>query len=238
MTASNLESTIGFVGRTAATVAATTLLAWIAGFAISPAVAQSSGCDCSCGAYTKLMQTVKEFEEQQDSATPQSIPPEMMQMSMCAGQCAMKWAQCQNPDLDMSGMQAAQQRAPQSDGGYSGDDAIARERAIHERAIGETEKNSPSKAAGLSKDQLTGDYLQGTWCSVYGGQETTQWQFDANGGYRIGVPAGRGYAMQPQVKGLDHFKGRFETLLEQDRNAFTTVHEHGRKNVFTRGACK
>lgn len=236
MTTSNLESVIGFVGRTAAAVVATTLLAWISGFAISPAVAQSSECDCSCGAYTKLMQTVKEFEDQQDSDTPQSIPPEMMQMSMCAGQCAMKWAQCQNPDLDMSSMQDAQKRAMQAHDRDSGEDAIARERGIHERAIGETEKNA--EATGLSKDQLTGDYLQGTWCSVYGGQERTQWNFQRDGGYQIGMPAGDGWAMQRGGDNLDHYRDRFEKLIAMDDDSFVTEHRHGRKNVFQRGACQ
>ena len=214
--------------------------------AISPANAQASGCDCSCESYTKLRQIMEEFEAQQDSEMPQRVPPEMMQMSMCAGQCAMQWAQCENPDVDFSGMQESQKRAlqqalqqPRQGGGdYSGDNAIARERAINERSIGETEKNLQADANTLPKNQLSGDYLKGTWCSVYGGQETTQWEFTETGDYRIGVPAGRGYAMQPGVNDLGHFKNRFETLLERDSDTFTTLHEHGRKNVYSRGACR
>ncbi|MGK7294198.1 MAG: hypothetical protein ACNS61_00045 [Candidatus Wenzhouxiangella sp. M2_3B_020] len=205
-----------------------------------PASAQN--CDCSCESYKRLQQVMEEYEQQQDSGDARSVPPELMQMGMCAGQCAMKWAQCENPDMDLSGMQQAQQRAlerAEQQGGsdYSGDDAIARERAIHERSIGETEKNLDKAKAGLPKDQLSGDYLEGIWCSVYGGQETTQWEFTGDGDYRIGVPAGRGFAMQPDVRDLDNFHGRFETLLERQRDTFTTQHRHGRKNVFTRGPC-
>lgn len=206
-----------------------------------PASAQN--CDCSCDSYKRLQQVMEEYDQQQDSGDARSVPPELMQMGMCAGQCAMKWAQCENPDMDLSGMQQAQQRAlqraQQQQGGsdYSGDAAIARERAIHERSIGETEKNLDEEKTGLPKDQLDGDYLEGIWCSVYGGQETTQWEFTADGDYRIGVPAGRGFAMQPEVRDLENFHGRFETLLERQRDTFTTQHRHGRKNVFTRGPC-
>lgn len=207
---------------------------------ISPAIAQASGCDCSCDSYTKLRQIMEELETQQDSETPRRIPPEMMQMSMCAGQCAMKWAQCENPNMDLSHMEEAQKRAlerqQQGRNSYSGESAIARERAINERSIGETEKNMQERG-GLAKSRLKAEYLEGTWCSVYGGQETTQWEFTDGGSYRIGVPAGRGYAMQPEVHDLGHFHGRFETLIEQQPDTFTTERRHGRKNVFTRGPC-
>lgn len=209
--------------------------------ASTPAIAQTSGCDCSCASYTKLRQIMEEFEARQDSETPQSIPPEMMQMSMCAGQCAMKWAQCENPDVDFSGMQEAQkralQRSQQGGGDYSGNDAIARERAINERSIGETEKNLQPDTAGLPQDRLTTAYLRGMWCSVYGGQEKAQWRFDDNGSYEIGLPAGRGWAMQKSGDSIDEFRDRFEKLVEFQADTFTTEHRHGRKNVFTRGPC-
>lgn len=207
------------------------LCAWITG-------AHAQECDCSCESYVELRQVMEEFEARGNGGQTRSIPPELMQMSMCAGQCTMPWAQCENPDIDLDRMRAAQQRAQQQGGShYSGDEAIARERAIHERSIGETEKNLEKEAAGLPKEQLGGDYLEGTWCSVYGGQETTQWEFAGDGDYRIGVPAGRGYAMQPDVRDLEHFHGGFETLLERQHGTFTTQDRHGRKNVFTRGPC-
>ena len=205
------------------------------------AAALAQQCDCSCESYDRLQQVMEEYERREDAGEARSIPPEMMQMAMCAGQCAMKWAQCENPDVDLSGMEEAQkralQRSQQGRSDYSGDAAIARERAIHERSIGETEKNLDETKAGLPKERLTGDYLEGMWCSVYGGQETTQWVFTDDGEYRIGVPAGRGYAMQREVRNLADFRDRFETLLEVEPDSFTTRHEHGRKNVFTRGPC-
>lgn len=219
---------------------------------MSHAAAQE--CDCSCERYDKLRQVMQQYEQQYEQQSQQQekagdargIPPEMMQMGMCAGQCAMAWAQCENPDMDLSGMAQAQQQAQQgrqqTDDEYSGDHAIARERAINQRRIqrqiGETEKNLQGNSNTLPKDQLTGDYLNGMWCSVYGGQETTQWAFTEDGDYRIGVPAGGDFAMQPKVRDLSHFRDRFEVLLERQPDTFTTLHRHGRKNVFTRGACR
>lgn len=200
-------------------------------------LAQTSDCDCSCESYTRLMQVVETYEKRQKSGEPQGIPPEMMQMGICGGQCAMQWARCQNPDADLSGMEKALQQSQQGGRDHSGDDAIARERAINERSIGETEKNLEADATYLPAERLNGDYLDGTWCSVYGGQETTQWEFTGEGEYRLGIPAGRGYAMQPEIRDLEHFRDRFEHLIEQQRNTFTTEHRHGRKNVFTRGPC-
>jgi len=229
-------------GRTFFPVFQSALIVVLASLASSGVAAQASGCDCSCASYDRLQQVMEEYEEQDASGGARSIPPELMQMGMCAGQCAMQWAQCENPDIDMGAMQEAQQRAlqrAQQDGNaYSGDAAIARERAINEQSIGETEKNLQSDADTIPREQLTGDYLEGTWCSVYGGQETTQWEFTDSGDYRIGVPAGRGYAMQPNVNDLAHFRNRFETLLERQPDTFTTEHTHGRKNVYTRGACR
>lgn len=230
-----------FLGGIVAAFTAAVLTGLITSPASTPAVAQTSGCDCSCASYTKLRQIMEEFEARQDSETPQSIPPEMMQMSMCAGQCAMKWAQCENPNVDFGGMQEAQKRAlqPSRQGGsdYSGNDAIARERAINERRIGETEKNLEADAAGLPAERLTDDYLEGTWCSVYGGQEKAQWHFDSSGSYEIGLPAGNGWAMQKSGDSIDEFQDRFEKLIDFQRDSFTTEHRHGRKNVFTRGPC-
>jgi len=209
--------------------------------AISPAIAQASGCDCSCESYTRLRQIMEEFKAQQDAGEPASIPPEIMQMSQCAGQCAMAWAQCENPDMDLSGMREAQQRAlrqaQQGGDDYSGDNAIARERAINERSIGETEKNLQPDETAVPRERLTAEYLEGMWCSVYGGQEKAQWRFHANGSYEVGLPAGRGWAMQPSGDSLDEYHERFERLVEMQPDGFTTEHGSGRRNVFTRGRC-
>lgn len=205
--------------------------------AASHAVAQSSECNCSCEGYSKLMQIVEEFEAQQESGQPQSIPPELMQMSICGGQCAMQWAQCQNPDLDLSEIQRAHGAAQQKRNEYSGDDAIARERAINERSIGETEKNLQTDKTSLPGDRLTTAYLKGMWCSVYGGQEKAQWRFDSSGSYEVGLPAGNGWAMQKSGDSIGEFHERFEKLIDFQADTFTTEHRHGRKNVFTRGPC-
>lgn len=238
MSTSNRRSTFRCKTITALAGLLTVLMAILAS---APAIAQTSSCDCSCESYTKLMAIMEEFQDRQDSGTPQGIPPEIMQMSMCAGNCAMKWAQCQNPDLDLSGMQEAQkralQRSQQSGSEYSGDDAIARERAINEQSIGETEKNLEPDSTALPKDRLTTAYLHGMWCSVYGGQEKAQWRFDTSGSYEIGLSAGRGWAMQKSGDNIGEFRDRFEKLVEFDADAFTTEHRHGRKNVFTRGPC-
>lgn len=189
---------------------------------VSAAGVSAQDCDCSCEGYAGMMAAVEEFRKQQDAGTSPGIPPEMMQMSQCAGQCAMAWAQCANPDLDVEAMQRGMQGAE--------DGSATRRGTSPAEPPGESE-------SGLPKSRLSGDYLEGTWCSVYGGQETTQWVFTDAGDYRLGVPAGNGYALQPEVRDLEHFKRRFERLVEHQSETFTTMHVHGRKNVFTRGPC-
>lgn len=185
---------------------------------VSAARVSAQDCDCSCDGYAGMMAAVEEFRKQQDAGASPGIPPEMMQMSQCAGQCAMAWAQCANPDLDAEslrrGMPAAESPPMTPPGG-------AAPKVDHE----------------LPKSMLTGEYLEGMWCSIYGGQETTQWVFTDAGDYRLGLPAGNGYALQPEVRDLEHFKQRFERLVEHQPETFTTMHVHGRKNVFTRGPC-
>lgn len=95
-----------------------------------------------------------------------------------------------------------------------------------------------SSSSGLPKEKLTAEYLEGRWCSVFGGQETTEWLFDAQGDFTIGVPAGSGYAMQPHVRSLEQFHERFESLVAMEPDTFTTLHRFERKNVFTRGSCR
>lgn len=89
----------------------------------------------------------------------------------------------------------------------------------------------------LSKDLLTPRYLQGTWCGIYGGQEPTEYRFNADGSYQIGIPAGGGFALQPGVQDLEHFRNRIGVLLEFEADTFTSQGEHGRKFEFERRAC-
>ncbi|MGD8808704.1 MAG: hypothetical protein PVG24_03810, partial [Gammaproteobacteria bacterium] len=139
------------------------------------------------------------------------------QMSMCAGQCVRSWSQCADPNaadiFDRAESVTAQQRASQE------------------------ESNDP----GLPKEQLTPSYLEGTWCSVYGGQEVTQWRFQADGSYQVGMPAGNGFTFAGiDPRSLENFRDRFDRLVEFEPDTFTTEHVNqrvSRENVFTRGAC-
>jgi hypothetical protein len=208
--------------------------------AMLPVPLGAQDCDCSCESYQQLRQVAEQYQQNRDAGNARSVPPELMQMSMCAGQCAMQWAQCENPDMDMGAMQRAQERAMErarQGGAYTGDAASDGEPAMQERAIGETEKNMRADA-GLPKERLTNDYLEGTWCSVYGGQEVTQWRFHADGRYEIGVAAGRGWQMHNSGDSIGEYHERFDKLVEFEPDAFTTEHRGGRKNVFTRGPCR
>lgn len=189
-------------------------------FQNGPALGQSADCDCSCEAYQRLLNYAEKARAAAESGGQPKFPAELMTMQQCAGNCAMQWAQCSSPDTDFSAMN---------------DRAAAANRAARER------EPEPEPDPGIPRDRLTADYLAGIWCSVYGGQETTQWQFDDQGNYRIGVPAGQGYAMQPQTRSLEEFQGRFDRLVVMESDGFTTEHQAGRlarNNVFTRGPCR
>lgn len=196
------------------------LLPLMVSFQSGPALGQSTDCDCSCEAYERMLTYAEQAREAAESGGQPQFPAELMTMQQCAGKCAMQWAQCASPDTDFSAMN---------------DRAAATSEAARQRDA----EREPDP--GIEKDRLTADYLAGTWCSVYGGQETTQWQFDDRGSYRIGVPAGQGYAMQPQTRSLEEFHGRFDRLLAMESDDFTTEHGTGRttrNNVFTRGPCR
>jgi hypothetical protein len=186
----------------------------------APVHGQGAECDCSCEAYQRMLTYAEEARAAADSGGQPEFPAELMAMQQCAGQCAMQWAQCASPDTDFSAMN---------------DRAAAASSAARDR------DPEPESEPGIEKGRLTADYLAGTWCSVYGGQETTQWQFDDDGSYRIGLPAGQGYAMQPQTRSLKEFHDRFDRLVAMESDGFTTEHGTGRvvrDNVFTRGPCR
>ena len=98
-------------------------------------------------------------------------------------------------------------------------------------------KPGEEQVEALSKDMLTPTYLQGTWCGIYGGQEPTEYRFHADGSYQIGVPAGGGFALQPEVQSLEHFRDRIGVLTEVEANTFASQGEHGRNYEFERRAC-
>lgn len=199
----------------------------------APTAAQD--CDCSCENYHSLLE-MAEQQKDQEQGRP-AMTPEMMQMAQCAGTCATAWAQCDNPEMDVRRMQEARERASQ----YSGQNAIEQERAREAERRREAEEQTDP---GLPKKQLTAEYLHGEWCSVYGGQEVTQWRFSNHGAYEIGMPAGRGWAMHPGGDSITEFHERFDRLVAFEPDTFTTERLFGRdgrnsrKNVFTRGSCE
>lgn len=179
-----------------------------------------SNCDCSCEAYQAMQEMVQRMQAQAQSDQPRQVPPEMMQVAMCGQPCAQQWAQCA----------MGREPAPQAAAGQA---AIDQERRIHEAQAA----NDEDRSHGDASPELTEDYLAGAWCSIYGGQETTQWQFHADGSYEIGMPAGNGWSMQPRGANLAAFQQRFERLVAMDKDRFVTEGRHGRLNVFNRGPC-
>lgn len=215
------------------------LLAVAPMLASTPAGAQN--CTCTCEQYDTLQSAIEDMRRASEQDSPGRMPPEVMQLSMCAGQCAMRWAQCADPSITDEDIERVERMQQQMN---SPEARAARERAMQDamrhREEREAERQRRAQAEadpGLPKDRLTAGYLQGMWCSVYGGQERTQWRFHADGSYEVGLPAGRGWAMQPSGDDLGEFRGRFEKLISVDGDGFVTEHRHGRQNVFTRGPC-
>ena len=189
-----------------------------------------ANCDCSCESYAALQDMAEQMQAQSASGQPRQLPPELMQMSMCAQTCAQTWAQC------------AMGKTPRPQAA-AGQEAIDQERRIHEAQADarrqETHGDESESDEPHADDEpvLSEDYLAGTWCSIYGGRETTQWQFNPDGSYEFGLPAGNGWAMQPGGGDLDAFRERFERVIAIGDDRFVTEHRHGRNNVFTRGPC-
>lgn len=181
-----------------------------------PQLFAEESCDCSCEAYTRMMELVDEVRAAAESGNFQKTPAEFQQLSACAGECARQWAQCANPEAEDVFRKA---------------DSVTEQQANPEK----------QESSGLPKDQLTPAYLEGIWCSVYGGQEVTQWQFYEDGSYQVGIPAGNGFTFAGVgPKSLEEFHGRFEKLIKLEPDTFSTQHSDSvkRKNVFTRGKCK
>lgn len=171
---------------------------------------QAAECDCSCQGYSEMLHVMEEARLVAESGNYEAMPDEAARVMACAGTCSQQWAQCGGTSRDVSHFR--QSDAPSVPGA--------------EDLTGEP-----------LQDDLTADYLSGTWCSVYGGQEVTQWEFEPNGDHRIGFPSGSRMAMRAEIHPVESFHERYETLIDRDANTFTTRHKHGRDNVFTRGAC-
>jgi hypothetical protein len=94
----------------------------------------------------------------------------------------------------------------------------------------------------LSKDGLTNDYLQGTWCR--GGQEATSYKFGSDGTYRyavVGVNVGPdGHHYFPEMLPKSEFLEEFDHLRAKEENGFVTSMEQRGKHTesrFERGEC-
>ncbi len=167
-------------------------------------------CDCSCQGYSDMLHVMEEARLVAESGNYEAMPDDAIRVMECAGSCSQQWVGCGETTRDVS----------------------------HFTQPGSASNPVADEVAGEpSQDDLTADYLTGTWCSVYGGQEVTQWEFESNGDHRIGFPSGSRMAMRAEVHPLVGFHDRYETLIDLDTNTFTTRHRHGRDNVFTRGAC-
>lgn len=184
--------------------------------AAAPLLAQEP-CDCSCDAYSRMLELTEEFRAATEAGGFQAPPAEFQEMARCGGQCARQWAQCTNPDAA-----DAFNRAPSAPG---------------QRRPPQPEPEDP----GLPKDQLMPAYLEGVWCSVYGGQEVTQYEFSSDGSYRVGFLAGQEFSFRGEdPRSLEDFLSRFDKLIELEPDTFRTEHINGRvsrENVFTRGEC-
>lgn len=186
---------------------------------------QAAECDCSCDGYAELRQVTQDARAAAGSDGRATMPADAIRATQCLSICGPQWSQCSKVGGDTTRPDTAAGR---------GNDA----------ATNAADKRDPHATTGpgkapreLSRDRLTTDYLAGTWCSVYGGQEVTQWQFQPNGDHRIGFPAGGGMAMRPELQRIEAFHQRYEALLELEPDSFTTRYKHGRYNVFTRGPC-
>jgi len=180
-----------------------------------PPLLAEEPCDCSCEAYTRMIELSEEVGAAAESGNFTKVPAELQELSACAGECARQWAQCATP--------AAEDIFRKADS------------ASEQQANPEEQEGS-----GLPKDQLTPAYLEGIWCSVYGGQEVTQWHFYEDGSYQVGFPAGQGFTFAGiGPKSLANFRGRYPNLVEHGANTFTVQDSGGasRKNIFTRGEC-
>jgi hypothetical protein len=224
--------------RHGALLAVMTLM--IAASAAPPLRAQQA-CDCSCEAYGEMLQLAEKARAAAESGNFADIPAGAAEMGRCAAQCATQWAQCANPGA--APRPAPGRFAPNAAAdtpGPSAPNAAGSAESVQRLLQQNRQQQEQAGDPGLPKARLTTDYLEGMWCSVYGGQETTQWRFDEQGRYEIGIPAGGGFAMQGDLKSLDNFREGFDRLIELESDTFTTEDRAGRtarKNVFTRGPC-
>ena len=95
--------------------------------------------------------------------------------------------------------------------------------------------------AGLSKEDLTTDYLEGYWCSEQV-QERSLYKFAADGSYRLGVVGITitqmdGINYFPETYSRQNFLDQFERVGSKDKDRLSVIKKGGYKLAFTRGNC-
>ena len=98
-----------------------------------------------------------------------------------------------------------------------------------------------AELAGLSKEDLTTDYLEGHWCTDVT-QERSLYKFAADGTYRVGVVGITitqmdGINYFPETNGRQTFFDKFESVRSKDKDRFEVLVKGGYGLAYTRGNC-
>jgi hypothetical protein len=98
-----------------------------------------------------------------------------------------------------------------------------------------------AQSAGLSKQDLTTDYLEGHWCTEVT-QERSLYKFAADGSYRVGVVGITitqmdGINYFPEINSRQSFFDKFEGVHSKDKDRFEMLNKRGEGLAFTRGNC-
>jgi peptidoglycan hydrolase-like protein with peptidoglycan-binding domain len=98
-----------------------------------------------------------------------------------------------------------------------------------------------AQLAGLSKEDLTTDYLEGHWCTEVT-QERSLYKFATDGSYRVGVVGITitqmdGINYFPETNSRQSFFDKFERVGSKDKDRFSMIRKRGSELAFTRGNC-
>ncbi|MDZ7842401.1 MAG: hypothetical protein U5R46_16500 [Gammaproteobacteria bacterium] len=88
-----------------------------------PGMAAAQDCDCSCEVFASFRERMQEFSDAAGSGEAVVMPPELQQVAVCGGQCAMQWAQCGSPGT--AAVPAVPVQEPADSAGGSGAEASA-----------------------------------------------------------------------------------------------------------------
>ena len=95
-----------------------------------------------------------------------------------------------------------------------------------------------TKPKGISKEQLTAEYLEGWWCvRTKRYERKTPVLFEPGGAHLIGQPAGDKYGMFPSGDELKDFYRGFDRLVSKKPKRFVVHDRHGHELVYERGRC-